>query len=100
MRYALAVVAMLATAGLLAAPASSQDRNPKKAATGDCDLKSLEKAKWCAKCDKVLEKDDIDKDGKCKKEGCGEKAKDIELCVKKCFSAKCHPDKELKAGGS
>ena len=98
MRTILAAVAMLATAGLLAGPACSQDRT-KKAATGDCDLKSLEKAKWCPKCDKVLEAADVDKDGKHKGD-CGEKAKEIELCVKKCYSAKCHPDKELKAGGT
>ncbi len=100
MRYVLAAVAVLATAGLLAGPASSQDRGGKKpAATGDCDLKSLEKVKWCPKCDKVLEAADLDKDGKHKGD-CGEKAKEIEQCVKKCYSASCHPNKELKAGGS
>ena len=78
------LAAALALVALLAAPALSQDRMGGKAAATECDLKTVEKAKWCEKCDKVLGASDIDKDGKHKGD-CNGKAKDIELCIKKHF---------------
>lgn len=65
-----------------------------------CDMKSLEKGLWCSKCDKLLGKDDLNDEKKCKAEGCGEKPVEVEVCVKERYTAPCHPEKELKAGGS
>lgn len=65
-----------------------------------CDMKTLEKGLYCAKCDKLLGKEDLNDEKKCKAEGCGEKPVEVEVCVKERWSASCHPDKELKSGGS
>ena len=72
---------------LIASPALSQDRGGKK--PEGCDMKSTEKAKYCPKCDKVLDKDGVDKEGKCTAKDCGTKAVEIELCVKKHFCCGC-----------
>jgi hypothetical protein len=79
----------MALAALVAAPAMSQDRGGKKPPdmTGPCDTKQTEKVKWCPKCDKVLEKADIEKDKH--KGDCGEAAKEIELCCKKLYACGC-----------
>ncbi len=72
----LAGLGCLAVIGLIAAAYAS-----------DCTVGQTEKAKFCEKCDRVIDaakaKDKIDKEGKCKE--CSEKVKDIEQCVKKCF---------------
>jgi hypothetical protein len=93
MRKALTVLTAMVAVALVA---GAQDRGGKK--PPECDLKSVEPAKWCEKCDKILEKGDIEKDKH--KGDCGGDVKNIELCVKKCWAADCHPDKELKPGGS
>ena len=54
---------------------------------GDCSVSTTEKGMWCEKCDKVLDKDKIDKDGMCKE--CKVKVKEIELCVKKVWACVC-----------
>ncbi len=51
-----------------------------------CDLKKLESAQWCEKCDKTLEKEAI-KEGKCK--ACDVKVKKIEICVRPFFECAC-----------
>ena len=91
MRTMLAAIAVVAGPALLAGPALSQDRGGKKPPSGDCDLKNLEKAAWCEKCDKILEKGDI-KDGKHAGD-CDTKVKEIEQCLKKFYAAECHPAK-------
>lgn len=82
---------VLGTAGI------AQERGA-GAKSNDCDLKTLEKGKYCAKCDKLLEKDDCDKDGKCKT--CSEKPVEVEVCVKKFYAADCHPDKTSDKPGT
>jgi len=59
---------------------------------GDCGLKSTEKGVWCEKCDKLLEKSDV-KEGKHK--DCGEKPKEVLVCVKKCYEG-CHKGPQEK----
>jgi len=58
---------------------------------GPCDLKKLEPAPWCEKCDKVREKAEI-KEGRCAVEGCDTKLKKIELCVRALFVCACGGD--------
>lgn len=72
------VLAFVAAAGVTVAAATRDE---------ECDLKTLEKAYLCKKCDKELQKADI-KSGKCAT--CGEKPIPILVCVKKGF--KCHKE--------
>ena len=57
----------------------------------ECDMKSIEKGLWCAKCDKLLDKADV-KEGK---HTCGEKALEVEVCVKKYYEG-CHKGPQEK----
>ncbi len=69
----------------------------------DCGMKTLEKGSWCEKCstpdsDVLLTKADLDAKGNHK--ACGEKPKDVEVCVKKFYAASCHPSKTSEKPGS
>jgi hypothetical protein len=85
-------------ATLLMGTGLAQDRGKDPLKDTGCDLKTLEKGFWCEKCDKLLEKSDL-KEGKHGAEGCSEKHKDVEVCVKDLYAAKCHPDKPLPKDG-
>ena len=82
-----------AVAAFLSLPLLAQDMDAPK--DNDCDCKSLEKGWYCAKCDTLCGKDDVDKDGK---HSCKEKAADCKVCVKSFFLAECCGTKHLDAG--
>lgn len=100
MSKAFGLLALLAVASLALGPSTvlgaSQDMGggmgggggePK---AGPCDVKTTEAANWCEKGDgggHLVEKDKLDKDGKCKEHG--EAVKKIELCVKKFYACGC-----------
>ncbi|MDQ7780506.1 MAG: hypothetical protein RDV41_12495, partial [Planctomycetota bacterium] len=46
----------------------------------ECDVARVEDAPKCAKCDRFLDKEDLNDEGKCKK--CGEKPLTVKACVK------------------
>ena len=84
------VLAFVAVAGFLAQAAVQ---------SGPCDMKSVEKAYVCTKCDKELQKTDIKK-GKCAT--CEEKPVAAVICVKKgfaCHKAGCSKGPFTKPGG-
>ena len=62
-------------------------------AKGPCNLKTLEKRNYCAKCDDFLDKEDI-KSNKCKKHD--EKIAQAEVCLKVEFMG-CHNGPQEKA---
>jgi hypothetical protein len=66
---------------------------------GDCSVNAIEKAKYCVKCDFVIEPEKegvkLTKEGlhkECMEEN-KEKVKTIERCVKRHYAADCHPEK-------
>jgi hypothetical protein len=69
------VIAAGFIAALLAAPALY----------GPCPVEKTEPGQYCTKCNKLLEKEGI-KDGKCTVEGCGTKARKVDVCVRKYFA--------------
>lgn len=46
----------------------------------ECDLTRIEDTPECPECDQLLEKEDIDEEGKCKK--CGTTPRTVKACVK------------------
>jgi hypothetical protein len=59
-------------------------------ARGPCDLKTIEKRTWCPKCVKYVEKADL-KGEECVKDKA--KVEKHEVCIKKVYVARCHPDR-------
>ena len=53
----------------------------------DCDCKTLEKGWYCKKCDSLLEKDAVNKDGQ--HADCKQKVEECKVCVKSYFVADC-----------
>jgi len=52
---------------------------------GPCPVDKTEPGQFCDKCRKLLAKEDI-KEGKCAAEGCGTKARKVDVCVRKYFA--------------
>ena len=84
------VLAFVAATGVIAGAAARD---------GECDLKSIEKAYFCKKCEKELQRTDI-KRGKCAT--CSERPIQVLICVKKdfkCHKATCSKGPFVKPGG-
>jgi hypothetical protein len=56
-------------------------------ADDDCDAKTLEKGWYCRKCDSLLEKDALNKEGQ--HADCKTKPEECKVCVKSYFVADC-----------
>lgn len=56
-----------------------------------CDMATTEAGKWCRKCNRILEKNELDENGSHAKDswGCGAAAEDVKVCLKKCHEG-CH----------
>lgn len=65
----------LAALRLLIPISAAQDKDAKP-----CDLKTIEKAKYCAKCDQIDPK--VDDKGLCD----GQKVTEVDVCVKTCYA--------------
>ncbi len=78
--------ALLAAAALLA---SFQDKD-------DCDLKKVVDAWECRKCAALLEKDAVDKDGKCT--ACKTPAEKVKACEKVYYVADCCKTRHASPG--
>jgi hypothetical protein len=88
-----AAVVVLALLSVLAGSAGARPRDggttkepapnaPAAPKANDCDMASLEKAPWCTKCNKLLEKDEVDKG---KHKACDTAPASISVCVKTMF---------------
>lgn len=83
-------LAAIVACGALAA---AQDKPSK-----GCDVKTVEKGKWCEGCKELLEDKDIEK--------AQHKGKDethtvveVDVCVKKYFESACHPEQRSAKPG-
>ena len=85
----------IALALFLCSPLIGQDMGGGAAAKNDCDCKTLEKGWYCKKCDALVEKADLDKDGK---HSCKEAPAEVKVCVKKYYHAECCGTKAEDAG--
>lgn len=87
----------VAAAGALALAWGGAALSEDKPAEGKpCDVATVKKASWCDCCKVLLEKDQIDEEGKCKK--CKSEPKTVDVCVKNIYKCPCCPAQSLEPG--